>query len=375
MAKLILNRLSKSFGGGKPAVNDVSMTIREGGFLALLGPSGCGKTTVLRMIAGFEQPTDGAILLGDRVLADAGSMVPPERRNMAMVFQSYALWPHMTVADNAGYPLKVRSISGETYKRKVADALATVRLEAYADRRPSELSGGQRQRVALGRAMVRRPAVFLMDEPLYNLDANLRVHARGEIVELHRRAGVPTVYVTHDQAEALSMADRVAVMIGGSLLQLAPPAVIYDDPRHIEVAKFVGQPRINLLPALVGTDGTVGFGEARCGLSRIDVAAASSVTLGIRPEFVSISRDGRGSPATVERVEFLGSEIIVYSRLEQSGDTMIAKLTPAEGAAISTGKRIHLAAAPERLFVFAEDGRRLFSTPLVDNDVRERAYG
>jgi multiple sugar transport system ATP-binding protein len=223
--------------------------------------------------------------------------------------------------------------------------------------------------------MVRRPAVFLMDEPLSNLDANLRVHARGEIVDLHRRAGVPTVYVTHDQAEALSMADRVAVMIGGSLLQLAPPAVIYDDPRHIEVAKFVGQPRINLLPALVAADGTVGFGEARCGLSRIDVAAASSVTLGIRPEFVSVSRDGRGLPATVERVEFLGSEIIVYSRLEQSGDTMIAKLTPAEGAAISMGKRIHLAAAPERLFVFAEDGRRLFSTPIVDNDVRERAYG
>jgi iron(III) transport system ATP-binding protein len=174
LAKLILNRVSKAFGSGKPAVNDLSLTVREGGFLALLGPSGCGKTTVLRMIAGFEQPTDGSILLGERVLADAGEMVPPESRNMAMVFQSYALWPHMSVADNVGYPLKVRGISGERRQKKIGEALAAVRLENFADRRPADLSGGQRQRVALARCLVTEPDVVLLDEPLANLDRHLR---------------------------------------------------------------------------------------------------------------------------------------------------------------------------------------------------------
>ena len=241
MAKLILNRLSKSFGGGKPAVNDVSMTIREGGFLALLGPSGCGKTTVLRMIAGFEQPSDGAILLGERVLADAGSIVPPERRNMAMVFQSYALWPHMTVAENAGYPLKVRGISGERYRRKVMDALATVRLDAYAERRPSELSGGQRQRVALARCLVTEPDVVLLDEPLANLDRHLRQEMEETFREFHATSGATMVYVTHDQAEAMALATDVAVMSEGRLLQMAPPAELYARPEGRLVGSLVGQ--------------------------------------------------------------------------------------------------------------------------------------
>ncbi|WP_313593481.1 ABC transporter ATP-binding protein [Agrobacterium cavarae] len=241
MAKLILNRLSKSFGGGKPAVNDVSMTIREGGFLALLGPSGCGKTTVLRMIAGFEQPSDGAILLGERVLADAGSMVPPERRNMAMVFQSYALWPHMTVAENTGYPLKVRGITGERYRRKVMDALATVRLDAYAERRPSELSGGQRQRVALARCLVTEPDVVLLDEPLANLDRHLRQEMEETFREFHATSGATMVYVTHDQAEAMALATDVAVMSEGRLLQMAPPAELYARPEGRLVGSLVGQ--------------------------------------------------------------------------------------------------------------------------------------
>ncbi|WHA42215.1 ABC transporter ATP-binding protein [Agrobacterium larrymoorei] len=241
MAKLILNRLSKSFGAGKPAVNDVSMTIREGGFLALLGPSGCGKTTVLRMIAGFEQPTDGSILLGERVLADAGSMVPPERRNMAMVFQSYALWPHMTVAENTGYPLKVRGISGERYRRKVMDALSTVRLDAYADRRPSELSGGQRQRVALARCLVTEPDVVLLDEPLANLDRHLRQEMEETFREFHANSGATMVYVTHDQAEAMALATDVAVMSEGKLLQMAAPAELYARPEGRLVGSLVGQ--------------------------------------------------------------------------------------------------------------------------------------
>ncbi len=241
MAKLILNRLSKSFGGGKPAVNDVSMTIRDGGFLALLGPSGCGKTTVLRMIAGFEQPSDGAILLGERVLADAGSMVPPERRNMAMVFQSYALWPHMTVAENTGYPLKVRGISGERYRRKVMDALSTVRLDAYADRRPSDLSGGQRQRVALARCLVTEPDVVLLDEPLANLDRHLRHEMEETFREVHATSGATMVYVTHDQAEAMALATDVAVMSEGRLLQMAAPAELYARPEGRLVGSLVGQ--------------------------------------------------------------------------------------------------------------------------------------
>ncbi|GHD14673.1 ABC transporter ATP-binding protein [Tianweitania populi] len=388
MSALSLRNIEKSFGGNA-ILKGVSLDAEPGEFIALVGPSGCGKSTLLRILAGLETADSGTITVGDQDL----TKLQAAARNVAMVFQSYALYPHLTAAQNIAVPLVMRRLTraqrlpllgplmpGQRQaiadiKRDVRDMAVSLKIDHLLDRKPGQMSGGQRQRVALGRAMVRRPAVFLMDEPLSNLDANLRVHARGEIVEMHRRAGVPTVYVTHDQAEALSMADRVAVMIGGSLLQLAAPAVIYDDPQHVEVAKFVGQPRINLISQQVAADGTVGLGEARCGLSRIDVAVGSEVTLGIRPEFVSVSREGRGLPALVERVEFLGSEIIVYSRLEQSGDTMIAKLTPAEGAGLSTGKRIHLAAAPERLFVFAEDGRRLRSTSLIDSDVRELAYG
>ena len=248
MAKLILNRLSKDFGTGKAAVDDVSLTVRDGGFLALLGPSGCGKTTVLRMIAGFEQPTDGAILLGDRVLADAGNMVPPERRNMAMVFQSYALWPHMSVADNAGYPLKVRGITGERYRAKVADALAAVRLEAYADRRPADLSGGQRQRVALARCLVTEPDVVLLDEPLANLHRHLRQEMEETFREFHARSGATMIYVTHDQAEAMALATDVAVMSQGKLLQMAAPAELYARPEGKLVGSLVGQGAILSLP-------------------------------------------------------------------------------------------------------------------------------
>lgn len=253
MAKLILNRLSKRFAANaKPAVDDVSLTVREGGFLALLGPSGCGKTTVLRMIAGFEQPSDGSILLGERVMADAATMVAPERRNMAMVFQSYALWPHMSVADNAGYPLKVRGISGEKYREKVRSALAAVRLEAFADRRPSELSGGQRQRVALARCLVTEPDVVLLDEPLANLDRHLRQEMEETFREFHARSGATMVYVTHDQAEAMALATDVAVMAHGKLLQVAPPAELYARPQGKLVGSLVGQGAILSLPVAMG---------------------------------------------------------------------------------------------------------------------------
>ncbi|MDE1991003.1 MAG: ABC transporter ATP-binding protein [Rhizobiaceae bacterium] len=242
MAKLILNHVSKDFGGGgRPAVKALSLEVRDGGFLALLGPSGCGKTTVLRMIAGFEQPTDGSIHLGERLLADAAHTLPPERRNMAMVFQSYALWPHMNVADNVGYPLKVRGISGESYRRKVGEALATVRLEDYAGRRPADLSGGQRQRVALARCLVTSPDVVLLDEPLANLDRHLKKEMEETFRDFHQRSGATMVYVTHDQSEAMALATDVAVMSEGQLLQMAPPAEIYARPKGRLVGGLVGQ--------------------------------------------------------------------------------------------------------------------------------------
>jgi len=313
-------------------------------------------------------------------------------RNIAMVFQSYALYPHLTAGQNIAVPLAMRRLSRvqrlpflgpvmpgyrairSGISRDVQETAKALKIDHLLDRKPGQMSGGQRQRVALARAMVRHPSVFLMDEPLSNLDANLRVHARGEIVELHRRAGVPTVYVTHDQAEALSMADRVAVMIGGQLLQLAPPQVIYDDPAHIEVARFVGQPRINLLPARV-ENGTVAFGDIRMALAEPGLSGPD-VTIGIRPEFVRLAADGQTSlPARIERMEFLGSEVILFCRLDAIGETVLAKLAPADTAGLSADMGVSLSFQPDKALVFAPDGRRLRTSALTADASREKAHG
>ncbi|SFB15987.1 multiple sugar transport system ATP-binding protein [Rhizobium sp. NFR07] len=389
MTTLSLSNIEKSFGGNQ-ILKGVSLDAQPGEFIALVGPSGCGKSTLLRILAGLDSADSGEIVIDGREV----SRTQAADRNVAMVFQSYALYPHLTAAQNIAVPLVMRRLTrtqripfvaplmpGQRQAvadihRDVREMAASLKIDHLLDRKPGQMSGGQRQRVALARAMVRRPAVFLMDEPLSNLDANLRVHARGEIVELHRRAGVPTVYVTHDQAEALSMADRVAVMIGGSLLQLAPPQVIYDDPQHIEVAKFVGQPRINLVASHVGENGIVTLGTERCVLADRSLAGDTPVTLGVRSEFVKVSRSGEaGLPAHVERVEFLGSEIIVYSKLDAIGEIMIAKVSPAEGAGLAAGMPIRLSASAEHIFVFGADGVRLPSAPLVENTVREAAHG
>ncbi len=373
MTALSLRGIEKSFSGNA-ILKGVSLDAGPGEFIALVGPSGCGKSTLLRILAGLESADAGEIMLGDRDL----SSVPAADRNIAMVFQSYALYPHLTAAQNIAVPLVMRRLTGAQrlplvgplmpgqrkaiteIKRDVREMAVSLKIDHLLDRKPGQMSGGQRQRVALGRAMVRRPAVFLMDEPLSNLDANLRVHARGEIVELHRRAGVPTLYVTHDQAEALSMADRVAVMIGGSLLQLASPQVIYDDPAHVEVARFIGQPRINLFQSVVGADGRITLGDVSLGLSRETVSAGAPVTIGIRPEFVRVHRSGQqGLPARIERLEFLGSEIIAYCRLDAIGEPVVAKLSPAEGAGLAAAMPVRLDFDADRLFVFAEDGHRL----------------
>ncbi|MCC2610317.1 ABC transporter ATP-binding protein [Neorhizobium petrolearium] len=295
MAKLILNSLSKSFEtGGRPAVNGVSLTVREGGFLALLGPSGCGKTTVLRMIAGFEQPTDGSILLGERVLADASEMVPPENRNMAMVFQSYALWPHMSVAENIGYPLKVRGISGEKRQRKVKDALSAVRLESYADRRPADLSGGQRQRVALARCLVTEPDVVLLDEPLANLDRHLRQEMEETFREFHARSGATMIYVTHDQAEAMALATDVAVMSEGRLLQVAAPEEIYARPEGRLVGGLVGQGAILSLPSPDGDRRLLDWPAVQSLLSTREIGRGNdpAADILVRPQDVEIATEG-----------------------------------------------------------------------------------
>ncbi|MBW6422064.1 ABC transporter ATP-binding protein [Rhizobium sp. XQZ8] len=388
MSKLSLRNIHKAFGGNQ-ILKGVSLDADENEFIALVGPSGCGKSTLLRILAGLESADGGEIVVGDRDL----SPVPAADRNIAMVFQSYALYPHLTAAQNIAVPLVMRNLTRAqrlplvgplvpsqrkaiaTIKREVRDMAVSLKIDHLMDRKPGQMSGGQRQRVALGRAMVRRPSVFLMDEPLSNLDANLRVHARGEIVELHRRAGVPTIYVTHDQAEALSMADRVAVMIGGALLQLASPQVIYDDPQHIEVAKFIGQPRINLFASQVAEDGMVAMGNTRLRPAET-LTAGTPVTIGIRPEFVAVSRNSQhGLPAHIDRVEFLGSEIILYCRLDAVGENVIAKLSPSEGAGLAAGMPVRLQFDADRLFVFAEDGRRLPSLPVNADVALETAHG
>ncbi|GAC1044227.1 ABC transporter ATP-binding protein [Rhizobium sp. No.120] len=387
MSALSLRGIAKSFGGNA-ILKGVDLDVQPGEFIALVGPSGCGKSTLLRILAGLDHADSGEIVLGG---SDVSGVAAADR-NIAMVFQSYALYPHLTASENIAVPLAMRRLSrvqrlpfigslipGQRTTRAgiirdVREMAVSLKIDHLLDRKPGQMSGGQRQRVALARAMVRRPAVFLMDEPLSNLDANLRVHARGEIVDLHRRAGVPTVYVTHDQAEALSMADRVAVMIGGQLLQLASPQTIYDDPAHVEVARFVGQPRINLLPALA-ENGTVAFGGIRLALDDSSLAGRN-VTLGIRPEFVQLSQDRQDALAAhIERMEFLGSEVILYAKLDAIGETMVVKLAPAEVAGLSAGMPVALTLAAERAMVFAEDGRRLRASPTTVDATREKAHG
>ncbi|AYG60631.1 ABC transporter ATP-binding protein [Rhizobium jaguaris] len=387
MSTLSLRDITKSFGAND-ILKGVSLEVEPGEFIALVGPSGCGKSTLLRILAGLDHADGGEILVAGSDI----SGVAAADRNIAMVFQSYALYPHLTASENIAVPLAMRRLTrvqrlpfigalipGQKkiragILRDVREMATSLKIDHLLDRKPGQMSGGQRQRVALARAMVRQPSVFLMDEPLSNLDANLRVHARGEIVELHRRAGVPTVYVTHDQAEALSMADRVAVMIGGQLLQLAAPQTIYDDPAHIEVARFVGQPRINLLPALV-ENGTVAFGGIRLALEGGSFTG-NNVTLGIRPEFVRLTQGRQDALAAhIERLEFLGSEVIVYAKLDAIGETMVVKLAPAEVAGLSADMPIALTLTAEQAMVFAEDGRRLSAAPVAVDATREKAHG
>ena len=325
MAEVKFDRVAKVYPDGTRAVSDMSLGIEDGEFMVLVGPSGCGKTTALRMVAGLEEITDGEVRIGERVVND----VPPRDRDIAMVFQSYALYPHLTVRQNIAFGLKLRKIDKQEVKRRVERAAQILGLEQLLDRKPRALSGGQRQRVAMGRAIVREPQAFLMDEPLSNLDAKLRVQMRAEISSIQRNLGVTTIYVTHDQVEAMTMGDRVAVMRKGELQQVAHPEELYDRPVNLFVAGFIGSPAMNLLEArLERRNGTLDavLGEQRIALDEelLSSRAALSrfegrdVILGIRPEELedaALAADAPGDRRLRGRLELreaLGPEVVAH---------------------------------------------------------------
>ncbi|WP_447555165.1 ABC transporter ATP-binding protein [Vreelandella sp. EE22] len=336
MAKLSIDAVSKHFDN-HAAVDALSLTVEPGEFVALLGPSGCGKTTMLRMLAGFEQVTQGEIRLNEALLASPTHHVPPEQRHMAMVFQSYALWPHMSVADNVGYPLKLKKVRGDEYRQRVEQALALVSLEALAGRTPQDLSGGQRQRVALARCLVADPAVVLLDEPLANLDRHLRAAMEQSFAEFHRRTRATMVYVTHDQSEAMALADRIAVMRGGKLVQWATPETLYREPRSQWVASFIGQG--SQLRVATGRPGQrLSTAELARGLNASDAERIQPVL--VRPEHVHIQPQApthQNLTARVEHQTFRGERFELHLRLA-SGETLLAY----HPHAIEQGQRVAL---------------------------------
>jgi multiple sugar transport system ATP-binding protein len=317
MATVTFDHIVKDYGPVK-VVKDFNLDIQDGEFMVLVGPSGCGKTTALRMVAGLEEITDGTLKIGERVVND----VPPKDRDIAMVFQSYALYPHMTVYDNLAFGLKLRKVSKADIDRRVTEAAGILDLGKLLQRKPKELSGGQRQRVALGRAIVREPAVFLMDEPLSNLDAKLRVQTRAEIARLHQRLKTTTMYVTHDQVEAMTMGSRIAVMNEGILQQVGSPQQLYDHPVNRFVAGFIGSPAMNFVEVSVGGSGDGATLEAE-GMTiplparfRESVGSAAKVVAGFRPEHLEIGNGAAGDAAqlraTADVVEYLGNEELLH---------------------------------------------------------------
>ncbi len=318
MSSISLQNATKIYPNGFKAVEDVSLEIGDGELMVLVGPSGCGKTTLMRMIAGLETVSDGKILIGERDVTTAA----PKERDVAMVFQNYALYPHMTIAENIGFPLRLRRVSKGESKAAIAKAAGILGLSAVLDRRPGQLSGGQRQRVAMGRAIVREPSVFLMDEPLSNLDAKLRVEMRAEILRIQRRVNVATVYVTHDQTEAMTMGDRVAVLDSGCLQQCASPQALYDEPANLIVAAFIGSPSMNLFEAQLSADCqslTLGSNmlAADAALTRapgLRAYAGRTFVLGLRPEDLAIASDDGvpGITGDIDLIEALGSELLVH---------------------------------------------------------------
>ncbi|MEM8550912.1 MAG: sn-glycerol-3-phosphate ABC transporter ATP-binding protein UgpC [Pseudomonadota bacterium] len=377
MATIEFDSVSKRYPDGFQALSELDLAVGDGEFLVLVGPSGCGKSTALRMVAGLEDITEGTLSIAGKTV----NALAPRDRDVAMVFQSYALYPHLSVRQNIAFGLKVRGIERSARDKAVTDAAALLDLTPHLDRKPSQLSGGQRQRVAMGRAIVRRPAAFLMDEPLSNLDAKLRVSMRAEITRLQDLTGTTTIYVTHDQVEAMTMGDRVAVLDRGRLQQVGPPRVLYERPDNVFVASFIGSPQMNLMSADVGASGetitvkgqTLTVGDPALSQKLASVGARALV--GVRPEHFSISPTGDG-PLTLTAqagvVEHLGATLLVHLDAGREADPDVPSVDaedaddlgrrrgellavlPSE-ADVASGERVHLSLAPSKLHVFDPD--------------------
>ena len=352
MASVTLRDLCKSFGP-VDIIRQVTLDIAHGEFVALVGPSGSGKSTLLRMIAGLETATAGTIRIDDRVVND----VPPKHRDIAMVFQNYALYPHMTVAQNLAFALRMRKLDKAEIDRRVALTAEALNLTALLDRYPRQLSGGQRQRVATGRAIVRDPQVFLFDEPLSNLDAALRVQVRAELRQLHRRLGVTSIYVTHDQVEAMTMADKIVVLRDGRIEQVGAPLDLYDRPDNIFVASFIGSPAMNLLTGVYRNEGVVlGNRVALPVAPAIALPEGTKLTIGIRPEHIDVVTDGNdGIPAKLIALEPTGAETVIMADVAGTPVTVVTKAR----VALLPGDPIRLAPAQAQQLYFDADGRRI----------------
>lgn len=383
MSQVDIQNITKSFGSFK-VLDDINISIRDGEFLTLVGPSGCGKSTLVRIIAGLESQSAGTISVDG---ASVNHLCPHERK-LSMVFQSYALYPHMTAFDNIAVPLTVEKLSlleriplfkhlsprrkrlTQEIAQQVEAVAGQLKIEALLGRKPAQLSGGQRQRVALGRAMVRQPRAFLMDEPLSNLDAKLRVHMRTELTELHKRMGATFIYVTHDQIEAMTMSDRVAMMDGGKVQQLGTPTELYEHPTNLEVARFIGSPTINTMPASIGPAGRVEIQGRPLGIA-VNLPQGESVTIGIRPEaldLLSLKQTATGQPiidARLRRTENLGAEFLHHLDLTGTEATSFIMRTTSPHEDIHEGDAVRLTFDPTLCHIFGPDGRRAEKTHVL----------
>lgn len=377
MSVIKLSGITKNFGQTS-VLRGIDLDIADGEFISLVGASGCGKSTLLRIIAGLEEQTAGDVKIGGKSVNN----VRASKRNLAMVFQSYALYPHLTVRQNMLTPLILRDLSAyqrlplvgrfipgrrsrmTNLNRLVSETAATLKIQQLLERKPGQLSGGQRQRVALGRAMVRKPTAFLMDEPLSNLDAALRVHMRSELADLHRSLRTTFIYVTHDQSEALTMSNRMAVMMNGRIVQLGTPDEIYNDPQDIRVAEFIGSPKINVIPGRADTHGRVtAYGTP---LHKVLRATNCNVSVCVRPEHLQIvpGPNNEGWPFSVMHKENLGSDFFLHGNINGSDHRIVARFHPSEVAQIAPGDSIYLRATAGTPIVFGEDGLRM---PSVSN--------
>ena len=372
MGTISLKNISKSFGSTQ-VLNNLNVDINDGEFLTLVGPSGCGKSTLLRIIAGLEQQTSGDVLIDNKNV----NRVRASERDLAMVFQSYALYPHLTVRRNLETPLRLRDYNAferlplignfspskkektESINQLVNKTSDTLKISELLDRKPGQLSGGQRQRVALGRAMVREPVAFLMDEPLSNLDAALRVHMRSELSELHNSLKTTFVYVTHDQAEALTMSSRMAVMIDGNLLQLDTPQEVYDNPSSLSVAQFVGSPKINIFKGTSDSSGTVSF--LNVNLKRKSSDSNTDLHIGIRPEHLEITNESNENTfsGTVAYRENLGSDIFFHINIEDGSNKIIVRGLPQFTHQISNGSSVNIKRVSDKALLFNQAGMRV----------------